>query len=150
MAPSPQNWGLFSEGGVPSPRNHTKGKPSPENSTAENFQQVFERSPRRAAQACFPRYPASSVGIEAHAIIINFDFNKNNLRVIEMDGQPWFLLKDVAELLGLKAHPNGGFHHHLVKLDVSEVSHSSELGVKPPVLECTRPSGSPSPVSTSC
>jgi len=52
--------------------------------------------------------------------------------VIEMDGQPWFLLKDVAELLGLKAHPNGGFHHHLVKLDVSEVSHSSELGVKLP------------------
>lgn len=99
---------------------------------SKNLPHIFERSPRSAAQACFPRYPASSVGIEAHAIIINFDFNKTNLRVIELDDQPWFLLKDVAELLGLKAHPNGGFHHHLVKLDVSEVSHSSELGVKLP------------------
>lgn len=57
---------------------------------------------------------------------------QTNLRVIELECQPWFLLKDAAELLGLKAHPNGGYHHHLVKLDASEVSHSSELGVKLP------------------
>lgn len=29
-----------------------------------------------------------------------FDFNSNTIRVVEIDGQPWFTAKDVATILG--------------------------------------------------
>ena len=32
--------------------------------------------------------------------IIPFRFESNNIRVIEQDGEPWFVAKDVASLLG--------------------------------------------------
>jgi prophage antirepressor-like protein len=32
-----------------------------------------------------------------------FNFNDANIRVIEKNGQPWFVLKDVCEVLGLRA-----------------------------------------------
>jgi len=31
-----------------------------------------------------------------------FKFNNNNIRVIEKDGEPWFVAKDVAEILDIK------------------------------------------------
>lgn len=33
---------------------------------------------------------------------IHFDFNKTNLRVIELDGQPWFVGSDVMYALGIR------------------------------------------------
>lgn len=35
-----------------------------------------------------------------NAQIIPFDFNETRVRVIERDGEPWFVAKDVAEVLG--------------------------------------------------
>lgn len=52
--------------------------------------------------------------------------------MVEIEGDPWFLLKDVAETIGLKPHSKGGHHHHLLYLGSEEVSHSSELGVTLP------------------
>jgi anti-repressor protein len=34
--------------------------------------------------------------------IIPFQFESNNIRVIEQDGEPWFVAKDIASLLGYK------------------------------------------------
>jgi anti-repressor protein len=52
--------------------------------------------------------------------IIPFDFNSNEIRVIEQDGEPWFIAKDVAELLGysrsrdaIKQHCKGAVKHRL-------------------------------------
>lgn len=50
-----------------------------------------------------------------------FNFNNSELRVVELEGNPWFVAKDVCEALGLKATPsNGSYQNHYRKLDVSE------------------------------
>ncbi len=43
--------------------------------------------------------------------IIPFQFESNNIRVIEQDGEPWFVAKDVAELLGYKKSRNAISRH---------------------------------------
>lgn len=50
--------------------------------------------------------------------IIPFNFNSNSVRVIEKDGEPWFVAKDVAEVLGysntrdaIKRHCKGVVKH---------------------------------------
>lgn len=43
--------------------------------------------------------------------IIPFNFHNNSVRVIEKDGEPWFVAKDVAELLGY-AKPNNAINAH--------------------------------------
>lgn len=52
--------------------------------------------------------------------IIPFNFNSNSVRVIEKDGEPWFVAKDVAETLGysrardaIKQHCKGAVKHRL-------------------------------------
>ncbi len=52
--------------------------------------------------------------------IIPFQFESNNIRVIDQDGEPWFVAKDVAELLGYKRardairqHCKGAVFHRL-------------------------------------
>lgn len=42
-----------------------------------------------------------------------FGFGLVDLRVVEQDGEPWFLLKDVAKALGLREHVCGGYAHSL-------------------------------------
>lgn len=32
-----------------------------------------------------------------------FNFNGSDIRIIKKDGQPWFVLKDVCEILGLRS-----------------------------------------------
>lgn len=50
--------------------------------------------------------------------IINFDFNNSNLRVIELNGQPWFVAPDVCKTLGFNMR--AGAAPHLLRLDASE------------------------------
>ncbi|MAY72053.1 MAG: transporter [Halomonas sp.] len=52
--------------------------------------------------------------------IIPFNFNSNSVRVIQKDGEPWFVAKDVAETLGysrardaIKQHCKGAVKHRL-------------------------------------
>nr|WP_210337018.1 Bro-N domain-containing protein [Devosia sp. MC521] len=36
------------------------------------------------------------------------------MRCVEIDGEPWFVARDVCEALGFKQHPtNGTYAHHL-------------------------------------
>ncbi|MEH0075711.1 Bro-N domain-containing protein [Pannonibacter sp. Pt2] len=62
--------------------------------------------------------------------LTTFNYLSNTVRVVEIDGQPWFVTKDVCELLGYRPHPNGGYQNalRLVSTDekkVLEKSHSS-------------------------
>ena len=34
--------------------------------------------------------------------VIPFEFNAQSVRVVEINAEPWFVAKDVAELLGYK------------------------------------------------
>lgn len=43
--------------------------------------------------------------------IIPFNFHNNSVRVIEKDGEPWFVAKDVADLLGY-ANPSEAIRQH--------------------------------------
>jgi len=49
-----------------------------------------------------------------------FSFNSNSLRVVELEGEPWFVAKDVCEALDLKAQAGGSFGHHLRPLGVKD------------------------------
>ncbi|WP_142850906.1 BRO family protein [Telmatospirillum sp. J64-1] len=46
-----------------------------------------------------------------------FTFNTSSIRVVTIDGEPWFVAKDVCIVLGLKGYPS----FHTAKLDRSEV-----------------------------
>ena len=35
-----------------------------------------------------------------------FDYQSNEVRTVEMNGEPWFVLKDVCEVLGLASPHN--------------------------------------------
>lgn len=52
--------------------------------------------------------------------VINFDFNKTNIRVVEIDGQPWFVAADVARVLGFTTTSGAG--RYLRHLDDAEVN----------------------------
>jgi len=52
--------------------------------------------------------------------VSTFDFNRNTIRVVELDGTPWFVAKDVCDALGLRPHPRGGYSHHMQALDRDE------------------------------
>ncbi|WP_139194524.1 BRO family protein [Roseovarius tolerans] len=45
-----------------------------------------------------------------------FDFNSNNIRVIDIDGPPWFPAKDVCDILGITNTSDGSYS---IYLDVS-------------------------------
>lgn len=45
-----------------------------------------------------------------------------------LEGNPWFVAVDVCKAIGLAPH-KAGFTHHLTKLDESEITPISKLGV---------------------
>ncbi|WP_420325314.1 Bro-N domain-containing protein [Mameliella sp.] len=50
-----------------------------------------------------------------------FDFNGSDIRVIEIDGEPWFVGADACRSLSLKPHKtNGSFANHFRRLDDDE------------------------------
>lgn len=50
-----------------------------------------------------------------------FDFNGiANIRVVEIDGAPWFVAADVCNVLGFKPHPSGGYSRHTQRFDSIE------------------------------
>lgn len=52
-----------------------------------------------------------------------FNFGLMDLRVIELDGQLWFVLKDVCDALGLRPTPsNGSYQVHYKRLAKTELS----------------------------
>lgn len=52
----------------------------------------------------------------------NFAFGLGNLRVVEQDGQPWFVAGDVCECLGLFAASNRSYQNHYRRLAPDELS----------------------------
>ena len=61
-----------------------------------------------------------------------FKFNAQDIRVVTLDGAPWFVAKDVCAVLGL-APFKGAFGHHLTGLtDGLDVAPILKLGVKLP------------------
>lgn len=58
-----------------------------------------------------PLFVSNNARIKNTLNIIPFQFESNNIRVIEQDGEPWFVAKDVAELLGYK-HPRSAISRH--------------------------------------
>ena len=46
-----------------------------------------------------------------------FTYNSNEVRTVELNGEPWFVLKDVCEVLGIANHKMT-----VQRLDADEVS----------------------------
>lgn len=46
--------------------------------------------------------------------------NTSSIRVVTLEGNPWFNTKDVCLVLGFGEHPKGGFSHHLFRVDSDE------------------------------
>jgi len=45
------------------------------------------------------------------------DFNSNNIRVVTIEDQPWFLVNDIMDTLGFAKNPtNGSYANHLTRL----------------------------------
>lgn len=64
-----------------------------------------------------------------------FDFNSNDIRVIEIDGAPWFPAKDVCDVLGLSQPSNFTSrlrHTEVTTVLKSEVSNPYSTGVSFP------------------
>ncbi|HHV47798.1 MAG TPA: hypothetical protein GXX56_02350 [Rhodocyclaceae bacterium] len=50
-----------------------------------------------------------------------FDFENSKVRVVMIEGNPWFVAKDVCDALGLQPHPtNGSYQGHIRRLDDAE------------------------------
>lgn len=60
-----------------------------------------------------------------------FQFRKQQIRVVEIDGALWFIAADVCRALDLSSL-KGGFGHHLKSLAADEVTPISKVGVKLP------------------
>ncbi|UPG71622.1 hypothetical protein MVG78_13765 [Roseomonas gilardii subsp. gilardii] len=50
-----------------------------------------------------------------------FPITQQSIRVVEIEGQPWFVAADVCRILDLKMSASGTFVVHLRRLDVSEM-----------------------------
>lgn len=69
--------------------------------------------------------------------VSTFNFNTStvagqacsSIRVVTLEGNPWFVAKDICDVLGLSAF-KGGYGHHLKSLGEDEVIPVSEVGVK--------------------
>ena len=57
---------------------------------------------------------------QAPQALSTFNFNSNALRVVELEGEPWFVTKDVCQTLGIKPTTSGSYAHHLRKLEAHE------------------------------
>lgn len=58
-----------------------------------------------------------------------FDFGSTTIRIVDINGEPWFVAADVCRVLGLTAH-RGSFSHHLARLTADEITSMSDMGVK--------------------
>jgi prophage antirepressor-like protein len=55
--------------------------------------------------------------------LTNFDFNSNNIRVVQIDGEPWFLAKECAEILGFKTTAGAGWYtRHLNSNELNTIT----------------------------
>ena len=64
--------------------------------------------------------------------LITFDFNTSAIRVVEIDGDPWFLAADVCRALGYNVKSNGSVNTNnaLRHLDADEVNTAQIKGVR--------------------
>lgn len=53
------------------------------------------------------------------------------IRMVELNGRPWFIARDVCVALDLRDH-RGGYGHHYKHLGEDEITPMSDLGVKLP------------------
>lgn len=56
-------------------------------------------------------------------------FNSSTIRVVTIQGEPWFVATDVCKVLGLRPHPKNGCSHHLRKLADDQVIPVSDTGI---------------------
>lgn len=49
-----------------------------------------------------------------------FGKETHNIRVVTLEGNPWFVTEDVCKVLGFTRHSRGGYSHHLHRVDSSE------------------------------
>jgi prophage antirepressor-like protein len=63
--------------------------------------------------------------------LTTFAYLSNTIRVVQIDGNPWFVAADVCRAPDLAPHRNTGFSQHLRKLDpVHEVIPTSAVGIR--------------------
>lgn len=56
-------------------------------------------------------------------MLTTHDFNQTTIRVIEIDGQPWFLARDCADLLGFRTTAGAGWYtRHLDDDEVKTIT----------------------------
>jgi prophage antirepressor-like protein len=67
------------------------------------------------------------------ALAHQFDFDGAQVRVISIDGAPWFVAADVCRALNLLAD-KGTFAHHLEKLDEDEKQRINRASIPPTTL----------------
>jgi prophage antirepressor-like protein len=58
-----------------------------------------------------------------------FEFEGAAVRVVKIDGEPWFVAADVCRALGLASCKKNGYSRHLKSLNASEISPASRCGV---------------------
>jgi len=51
-----------------------------------------------------------------------YDFKGQRVRVMELEGNPWFVAADVCRCLELRYHPSNGYSHHLRHLNADQVT----------------------------
>lgn len=78
---------------------------------------------------CFRLYQGLHVRTTTNRWGVLFGKETNNIRVVTLEGNPWFVAKDVCATLGL-ADFKGGVGHHLTSLGADEVTPSFKVGVK--------------------
>ncbi|MCU4652250.1 BRO family protein [Roseibacterium sp. SDUM158016] len=89
-------------------------------------------------------------------MLTTYDFNQNSIRVIEIDGQPWFFARDCADLLGFKTTAGAGWYtRHLDDDEVNTITVNegrrgnprrtviSESGLYKLIMRSDRPTAKP-------
>jgi len=56
--------------------------------------------------------------------LTTFDFKNIDIRIVEIDGEPWFVAKDVAEVLGI-----GNSRQATSRLNSSEARHLTTANI---------------------
>jgi len=68
--------------------------------------------------------------------LTTYDFNQNTIRVVEIDGEPWFVAKDVLITLGYYIKSDGTVNTtnalRLLSNDEVSTAHSSDITGRPP------------------
>jgi prophage antirepressor-like protein len=55
-------------------------------------------------------------------LLTTYDFNKNTIRVVEIDGEPWFVVRDVTNLLNFQTTAGSGWlTKHLLPEEVRTI-----------------------------